>query len=124
MAERSILVVDDEKMIHTVIKAGLAKHGYHVHSAFDSVQALMLARQLKPDLIILDITMPGGGGVEAFKRLQMITTTSTIPILVYTSMPAAEVAKKIPAGPGVEILIKTAAPEELLAAVQRLLGEG
>ena len=123
MAERRILVIDDEKMIHTVVKAALAKHGFQLHSAFDSVQAVMAARQVKPDLIILDITMPGGGGFEAFKRLQMISTTSMIPILVYTSMPAAEVSKRIPEGPGIAHLIKTASPEQLLAAVKSLLGD-
>src|SRR5437867_2806143 len=45
-----------------------------------------VARQLKPALIVLDITMPGGGGFEAFRRLQMMSTTSQIPILVYTSL--------------------------------------
>ena len=123
MADRRILVVDDEKMIHTVMKIVLGKHGYQVHSAFDTVQAPMMARQLKPDLIILDITMPGGGGYEAFKRLQMIGSTATIPILVYTSLPADEVVKRIPERPDVAHLEKPAAPEAMLAAVQKLLGE-
>lgn len=122
MAERRILVIDDEKMVHTVAKAALEKHGYRVHSAFDSVQAPMMARQLKPDLIILDITMPGGGGYEAFKRLQMMSTTATIPILIYTSKPAAEVAQNIPPSPGVAHLTKPAAPEAMLEAVRGLLG--
>ena len=124
MAERRILVIDDEKMIHTVIKAALSKHGFQVHSAFDTVQAQMMARQLKPDLIVLDIKMPGGGGFEAFRRLQMTTTTATIPILVYTSMAPAEVETRIPAGPGVAHLFKSDPPDTLVAAVQKLLGEG
>jgi len=95
-----------------------------VHSAFDTVQAQMMARQLKPDLIILDIKMPGGGGFEAFRRLQMITTTATIPILVYTSMAPAEVEKQIPEGPGVAHLFKSDPPDTLVAAVQKLLGKG
>jgi CheY-like chemotaxis protein len=123
MAERRILVVDDEKMIHTVVKAALGKHGFQVHSAFDTVQAQMMARQLKPDLIVLDITMPGGGGFEAFRRLQMISTTATIPILVYTSMSPAEVTKRIPEGPGVAHLFKSDPPDSLVTAVQKLLGE-
>src|SRR5436309_8887233 len=86
MAGRRILVVDDDKIIHTVIRAALGQHGYQVHSAFDSVQAAGIARQVKPALIVLDITTPGGGGFEAFRRLQMMSTTSQIPILVYTSL--------------------------------------
>jgi CheY-like chemotaxis protein len=121
MAERRLFVVDDDRMIHTVLRAALEKHGYKIHSAFDPVQAQMMVRQVRPDLIVLDITMPGGGGFEAFKRLQMMSTTSQIPILVYTSLSPEEVAKKIPATPNVAHLRKPAAPEAILAEIQKLL---
>ena len=123
MTTRRVLLVDDDKLIHTVVRAALAKHGFQVHSAYDSVQAPMAARQLKPDLIILDINMPGGGGFEAFRRLQMLTTTSQIPILVYSSLAPEEVTQRIPASPGVGHLPKPAAPEALAEAVQKLLGD-
>ena len=121
MAERRLLVIDDDRMIHTVLRASLEKHGYKIHSAFDPIQAQMMVRQVRPDLIVLDITMPGGGGFEAFKRLQMMSTTSLIPSLVYTSMPADEVKKKITPSPAVALLAKPAAPEAVLAEIQKLL---
>jgi CheY-like chemotaxis protein len=121
MAERRLLVVDDDRMIHTVLRASLEKHGYKIHSAFDSVQAQMMVRQVRPDLIVLDITMPGGGGFEAFKRLQMMSTTSHIPILVYTSLAPEDVSQKIPSTPTVAHLRKPAAPEAVLAEIQKLL---
>ena len=121
MTERRLFVVDDDRMIHTVLRAALEKHGYKIHSAFDPVQAQMMVRQVRPDLIVLDITMPGGGGVEAFKRLQMMSTTSQIPILVYRSLSPEEVEKKIPATPSVAHLRKPAAPEAILAEIQKLL---
>jgi CheY-like chemotaxis protein len=124
MAERNILVVDDEKMVHTVLKANLEKHGFRVHSAFDSVQAPMMARNVKPDLIVLDIKMPGGGGYASFKRFQMMGPTSMIPVLVYTSAPVAEVAAQIPASASVGHLSKPAEPDAVLAAIRRLLGDG
>jgi CheY-like chemotaxis protein len=123
MAGRRILVIDDDKMIHAVIRASLAKHGYEVHSAFDSVQAAGVARQLKPALIVLDITMPGGGGFEAFRRLQMMSTTSQIPILVYTSLAYEQVAQRIPESETVVHLPKPSSPDVILATVQRLLGD-
>jgi CheY-like chemotaxis protein len=121
MTPRRVLVVDDDKTIHTVMRAALEKHGYRVHSAYDSVQAPMVARQIKPDLIVLDITMPGGGGFEAFRRLQMMSSTAQIPILVYTSMPPAEVLEQIPAGPSVAHLPKPSPPEQILSAVHSLV---
>lgn len=108
-------------MVHTVIKAALGAQGFQVHSAFDSVQAAMAARQLKPDVIVLDITMPGGGGYEAFRRLQMLSTTSQIPILVYTSLATDEVMRKIPAAANVGHLPKPSPPEQILEAVRKLL---
>jgi len=118
-----VLVIDDEKMVHTVFKTALEKHGFRVHSAFDSVQAPMMARNIKPQLIVLDITMPGGGGYEAFKRLQMSTHTASVPVLVYTTSPIAEVSQKIPSSPLVAHLQKPASPEALLEAIRKLLGE-
>src|SRR5258708_19846126 len=99
MPERRLLVIDDDRMIHTVMRAALEKHGYKIHSAFDPIQAQMMVRQVRPDLIVLDITMPGGGGFEAFKRLQMLSTTSHIPILVYPPIPPPQATPKIPHPP-------------------------
>ena len=87
------------------------------------MQAAGAARQLKPALIVLDITMPGGGGFEAFRRLQMMSTTSQIPILVYTSLPYEQVVQRIPESETVVHLPKPSSPDVILATVQRLLGE-
>ena len=123
MPERRLLVIDDDRMIHTVMRAALEKHGYKVHSAFDPIQAQMMVRQVRPDLIVLDITMPGGGGFEAFRRLQMMSTTSQIPILVYTSLPHDQVVQRIPESATVVYLPKPSSPEVILASVQKLLGD-
>lgn len=123
MATRQILLVDDDKMIHTVVRAAIEKHGYKVFSAFDTMQVSMMARQLKPDLIVLDINMPGGGGFEAFRRLQMMSWTAQIPVLVYSALPHAEVSQHIPLSASVAHLAKPAPPEDILAAVRKLLPE-
>lgn len=118
---RECLVVDDDKTIHTLARATLARHGFQVRSAFDAVGALAAARQFRIDLIVLDIAMPGGGGYEAFRRLQSMSTTSHIPILVFSSAPPEQVRERIPPSAQVGHLVKPALPEDLLAAVQSLL---
>lgn len=123
MTIRRLLLVDDDKLIHTVLRAALSKQGYQIHSAFDSVQAIMATRQIKPDVIILDITMPGGGGFETFRRLQTLSTTSQIPILVYSSVAPEEIALRIGTSPSVAHLPKPSSPDKILAAVQGLLGD-
>ena len=121
MAERRVLVVDDDRIVHTIVRAAIEKHGYTVFSAFDAMQVPMMARQLKPDLIVLDINMPGGGGFEAFRRLQMISWTAAIPVLVHTVLSHADVRHHIAPSPSVEYLAKPALPDDILGAVRKFL---
>jgi DNA-binding response OmpR family regulator len=64
----TILVVDDEERLRSLLRAYLAQEGYHVLAAGDGREALHLARQEKPDLIILDVMMPEMDGIEFLKQ--------------------------------------------------------
>lgn len=120
---KKILVIDDDKTVHLILKAAIEKEGpFKVYAALDAMQGMMTAKQLKPDLIILDIMMPAGGGFAVYERLQMISATFEVPFLIYSSMPAHEIEKKIKPGLQVEIFSKTARLEEIVAAVKRLTG--
>lgn len=115
-----ILVVDDEPVVHTYVKGVLEGHGHKVFSARDTLQCPTMARQVSPDLIVLDISMPGGGGAEALRRLRMSAHTMNIPVLAYTALSRAEFEAQI-REPDVLHVGKPGSPEELLGAVQRLL---
>lgn len=119
---RKILIVDDEKDVQALLRLTFQKAGDKVYSALDAVQGLMLARQISPDVIILDINMPGGGGYNAYERLSQLTTTSQIPIVIYSQAPADEVKGRIPESPATTFLAKPAAPEAVVSAVNALLG--
>lgn len=121
MPGKKILVVDDDKAIHAALRAILAKTGHQVISALDAMQGPMMAKQHKPDLIILDITMPAGGGFSVYERLRTFNTDFQTPILVYTSMPLDDVKARIPESPETAFLAKPAAPEAIVAAVAGLL---
>jgi len=87
-----ILVADDDKVISLLICATLRRAGHTPIPAFDAMQALMFAmRAPQPDAIILDLNMPGGGGLEALKKLKSSARTTGIPVLVISgdSSPAA-----------------------------------
>jgi DNA-binding response OmpR family regulator len=88
--KRRILVVDDEKDIAMALKIRLKNSGYDVLVAFDSVQAYLTAQEEKPDLIILDIFIPGGGGFVVAERLKKSLTTQHIPIIFLTGISGAE----------------------------------
>jgi DNA-binding response OmpR family regulator len=79
-----ILVVDDEEDLVWALRRSLADEGYQVLTAYDGVEALELARRERPDLVILDIVMPGLDGLEVCRRLRRDPTVAAVPILFLT----------------------------------------
>lgn len=113
-----ILVVDDDPEIVSFVKRGLAYEGYTIDTASDGTEALAKARDREPDLVILDIMMPGIDGIEVSKRLRQ---ASDVAILMLTAK--GTVADKVA---GLEsgaddYLVKPFAFDELLARVRALL---
>ena len=80
-----VLVADDEVAITDLVAFTLDDAGYEVISAFDGPQALELAREKRPDLVMLDIMMPGVDGREVSRRLKADPATSDIPILLFSA---------------------------------------
>lgn len=80
---KKILVVDDEQSIVTLLEFNLKKAGYEVLKAMDGNQAIQLAMEGKPDLMILDIMLPGLDGIEVCKKLRM--EKMDLPILMLTA---------------------------------------
>lgn len=119
---KKILVIDDDKTVHIILKQELEKAGHQVFAALDAMQGLMMARQVKPDLVVLDILMPAGGGYSVYERLQMMSGSFQVPFLIYSSLPVQEIREKIPESPTVEILSKSARLEAVAEAAARLLG--
>jgi DNA-binding response OmpR family regulator len=118
----SILVVDDDRTVHTYLRRVLAKGGYRIYSALDAVQGSMMARQTKPDLVILDVAMPGGGGPAVLQRLRQLQGTTLTPVLVYSGLEAARAESLMPpADVDVPFLSKPGDPGELLDKIRSLL---
>jgi len=119
---KKILVVDDDKTLQMILKAAFEKAGHQVIPALDAMQGLMTAKQVKPDLIVLDMLMPAGGGQSVYERLQMMTGSFQVPVLIYSSLPPEEIAKFISESPQTRVLNKSAPVAEVLAAAESLLG--
>ena len=119
MANGKVLVVDDEHDISKALKIRLKAKGYEVVLAYDSMQAIMMANQEKPDLIILDIMIPGEDGFIVTERLKHSEATRHIPILVLTGVPGGEGrARKLGAS---GYIMKPYHPEELLEIIHKAL---
>jgi len=80
-----ILVVDDDKPTVLIISSVLKKHGYEVETAYDGINGLKKAREMHPDLIILDIMMPLMNGYEMAQRLKADPDTRELTILMLSA---------------------------------------
>src|SRR5689334_5908300 len=83
--KKRVLVVDDERDLLDLITYNLGRNGYTVLPAFDGLSALEIARREIPDLILLDLMMPGLDGTEVARRLKADSRTAAIPIIMLTA---------------------------------------
>ena len=120
---KKILVIDDDRDIQIILCKALERGGYEVISARDAMQGPMLARQQLPDLIILDVMMPAGGGKAVYARLKQSRHTTHIPILIYSAMPRNQVLTEMSVPDGPLIVTKPATIERILALVGNTLAE-
>jgi len=80
-----ILIVDDEAAVADLIEAVLVGEGYTVAIARDGVQGILLARDWKPDLVLMDIMLPGIDGTTAIRRLKSDPATAELPIVAMSA---------------------------------------
>ena len=85
-AATSILVVDDDPEIVTMLSTRLTKRGYKVTTANDGHRALELAKREKPDIVLLDVMMPGKSGWEVARALKQDPVTQAIKIVMVTAI--------------------------------------
>lgn len=85
MTIRKILIVDDSPTERHVLNDMLSKAGYEVVASDNGEDAILKARMLKPDLILMDVVMPGLNGFQATRAISRDPDTKTIPIIMCTS---------------------------------------
>jgi len=120
----SILIVDDDEKLVELVRAYLEKDGYRVHTAHDGLGALELARQKRPDLVILDLMLPSMDGLDVCRVLR--AEGNKVPIIMLTAKTTVEdrlVGLDLGAD---DYVTKPFSPRELMARVRaalRRLGE-
>jgi len=118
MAGKRVLVVDDDVKTVELVKLYLNRDGYKVLAAYDGVEALRLARESRPDLIVLDLMLPGIGGLEVCRTLR---SESDVPIIMLTARTTDE-DKLAGLGLGADDYVtKPFSPRELAARVRAVL---
>jgi CheY-like chemotaxis protein len=117
-----LLIADDDRVLTHLLATHLRTHGVETIVAHDAMQALMSAMRSPPDVIVLDIQMPGGTGIEALRKLKRSARTALIPVVVLSGSVAPDVGGTVKALGALEFLLKPVDPEALYqvlcAAVQ------
>jgi DNA-binding response OmpR family regulator len=114
-----VLLVEDDAVARKIIERSLREAGYEVAFAFDAVSAVARVRAESPDLIVLDLGLPGGGGATVLQRLKGIEAMSNIPVVVLS---AKESARDEALAAGADTFVeKSSNLDELLAALAELL---
>jgi DNA-binding response OmpR family regulator len=83
--KKTILVVDDERDLVDLITYNLQRNGYGVLSAYNGAEALEIAQRELPDLVVLDLMLPGVDGTEVARRLKADSRTAAVPIVMLTA---------------------------------------
>jgi DNA-binding response OmpR family regulator len=121
MKTGTILVIDDEKDIQELVRYNLEKEGYDVIVARDGSSGLDIALRHRPDLIVLDLMMPGMDGLEVCRRLRSDDRGRRVPLLMLTAK-ATETDRVVGLEFGADDYVtKPFSPRELVARVKAIL---
>ncbi len=118
---KKVLIVDDEPDLVELVRYNLEKEGFKVEAAKDGEQALGAARRFLPDLVLLDLMLPGVDGLEVLRRLRSGRTSGQTPVIVLTAK-GGEADRVVGLELGADdYIVKPFSPRELVARVKAVL---
>jgi CheY-like chemotaxis protein len=118
---RLILLVEDMLDARELYAEYLAYTGFSVVTAINGHEAVSLARMLKPDLILMDMRLPGMDGLEATADLKHDPELAHIPVVAITADPSASMSDRAMAAGCTEFIAKPALPDEVARTITRIL---
>lgn len=118
---QTILVIEDEEDIADLVAFNLRRHNFNVELSPDGLQGLAAAKSLLPDLIVLDLMMPGMDGVNVFRELQRKSETRKIPVIMLTARGQTEDRIAGLELGAADYMTKPFSPKELVLRVKNLL---
>jgi two-component system cell cycle response regulator DivK len=121
-AVRTVLIVEDQIEMRAIASAYLERQGYRVLATDNGADAVRQARAEKPDLIFMDISIPGMDGIRATAELKRDPATRAIPVVIVTAHPYGSVGKRAFDAGCDGWLNKPCDPRRLLQEVQRRVG--
>ncbi len=123
MDKKKILIVEDDPSVLKSMHVRLRAHHYDTFSASDAISCMSEARKNEPDLIILDLGLPGGDGFLLMDRFKNVPALATVPVIVVTGRDVRGNLKRVIESGARAFLQKPVNNEKLLAVIRQALGE-
>ena len=120
---KKILAVDDEPDVVLILRTALQTEGYDVQTAASGPDALALAREFLPDLILLDVMMPGMSGFEVLRELKNDESTAAVPVIMLTGVSERAKIKEALTTGTTYYIVKPFEFDDLLDKVRQALNE-
>ena len=117
---KKILIADDEPGAVKILGMRLRANGFQIITAHDGAMAIALAHHEKPDLIVLDIKMPGTDGYSVFEDLRASADTMSIPVIFFSALPPEQAREKATQLGADGFVSKSADPDEILAKIAEI----
>ena len=121
--QRTVLIIEDEKLIIVSTQMVLEAAGFRVESATNGEDGITQARALTPDLILLDVMMPGIDGWETLTRLKHDSGTSGVPVVIFTAREHSRGHQKSAEMGAADYFRKPFEPDELIELVAKHIGQ-
>lgn len=113
-----ILIVDDNRLVLSTLSMGLEKAGFAMLRAASGEEAVSICQQLRPDLIVMDIRMPGISGLEAVRRIH---TSTNVPVIFLSAYDDAEVVEQAIGECGMGYMVKPVEVHQLVPEIRAVL---
>ncbi len=121
MPQRRVLFVDDEAVVVGLMKTRIESRGFLAETAMDGLSGIEKAKTWHPDLILLDIAMPGMDGYETCRRLKTLKETASIPVVLFTAVQNAQL-ESLAQKAGASKVIQKPFIDQVFKAIAEILG--
>lgn len=123
MTKKKVLIVEDDQDMRRALNVRLRANNYDTAFASDAIEALSIAKKEKPDLVLLDLGLPGGDGFLVMDRMRDIASLSSLPVIVVSARdPEGNKDRALSAG-AEAFFQKPVDNEQLMAAIRHSLGD-
>lgn len=120
---KKVLIIEDNPEIADLVRDLLHKEGYETSVCQDAYQGITLTHRLKPDLMLLDLMLPAGGGFSVLEKAKLSTLTRDVPVVVLTASQDDEHKKKALSMGVTAFMQKPFESRDLLQTIRRVLGD-